>query len=85
MSHYLIPFPEKGLCVGIEIMLLEQNKAALYHETKSGEMKEVIIYEPALKVSELDKDEPKRTWYNNGEKWIVYENHNLVMQLELMN
>jgi len=85
ISHYLIPFPEKGLCVGIEIMLLEQNKVTLYYETKAGEMKEVIIYQPALKTYELDKDEPKRTWYYNGEKWIVYENHNLVMQLELMN
>ena len=85
VSHYMIPFPEKGLCVGVETMLLEQNKVTLYYDTKAGEMKEVIIYEPALKVSELDKDEPKRTWCYNGEKWIVNEKHNLVMQLELMN
>lgn len=80
---YFIEFPVNGIFVAIENLLLDQNKYPLYYKTKADELKEIIIYEPRIKVSDLTGTPD--TWTFDGKTWLINLKNHMIMQLELSN
>jgi hypothetical protein len=80
---YFIEFPENGIFVAVENLLLDQNKYPLYYKTKADEVKEIIIYEPRIKVTDLSG--APDTWTFDGKTWLLNLKNHMIMQLELSN
>ena len=80
---YYIEIPENGIFVAVENLLLDQNKFSLYYKTKADELKEIIIYEPRIKIYDITDD--PGTWTFDGKTWLLNTRNSMTMQLELSN
>lgn len=68
VSKYNLRFPEKGIVIGLEWMIIEENKYYFeYKDSKTKEKQSMLCYSPSLVINYSDKENAFR--YSGG-KWF---------------
>ena len=70
VSKYNIKFPEKGLLIGLEWLIVEENKYNFEYSTKKGE-KSFVTYAPSLVIN---YSEIENAYGFRGGRWIKNKN-----------
>jgi hypothetical protein len=66
VSKYNIKFPSKGLLIGLEWLIIDENRREYMYKDKENKIKKAITYEPSLVVN---YSETENTFRFSGGKW----------------
>lgn len=74
ISKYNIEFSRKGLLIGLEWLIIDENKREYIYKDKENKIKKAITYEPSLVVN---YSETENTFRFSGGKWSKSKKYNL--------